>query len=225
MDAAEGTASRPRRVVMARGSVLVVEDDRLFACRVSAPYFSRRWSVVFATDLLAAHQALAAIEDLRLALVDLDLPGGLDAMPLVPGSHGFEIVARIRSERPEAWVVILTGHVDEHRVNTAQRLGADYICKRQCQENLRALAKRLEDREVRARSALDGSADLIASKYKLSKRQAQIFRLALRGNDTSGIARELGIAASSVKTHVRALLRKSGKPSLRALTHHVYRML
>jgi DNA-binding NarL/FixJ family response regulator len=210
---------------MARGSVLIVEDDHEFASTVSAPYFSRRWSVVFARDLPEAHAALGQVEDLRLALVDLDVPAGPDAMPLIQGSHGFEIVSRIRSERPEAWVVILTDCLDDELVNTGQRLGADYVSKWRCQENLRTVAKRLKAREETRRSPLLSAAELIRRKHALSKRQAQILELAVLGRDRAEIAHELRISVSSVKTHVRALLHKCRKRSLRALTRDVYRAL
>lgn len=61
------------------------------------------------------------------------LPGGLDCVLLdlgLPDAIGLEPVARLRSAAPDAAVVVLTGHDDEHRGIEALSTGAqDYLSK------------------------------------------------------------------------------------------------
>ncbi|WP_041733778.1 PP2C family protein-serine/threonine phosphatase [Conexibacter woesei] len=61
------------------------------------------------------------------------LPGGLDCVLLdlgLPDAIGLEPVARLRAAAPDAAVVVLTGHDDEHRGIEAVSTGAqDYLAK------------------------------------------------------------------------------------------------
>lgn len=61
------------------------------------------------------------------------LPGGLDCVLLdlgLPDAIGLEPVARLRAAAPDAAVVVLTGHDDEHRGIEAVSTGAqDYLSK------------------------------------------------------------------------------------------------
>ena len=58
--------------------------------------------------------------------------------------------------------------------------------------------------------------------YKLTAREAQIASCVLRGLSTREIAQELGVAASTVQEHLKAVFDKVGVRSRRELTAAVF---
>lgn len=79
----------------------------------------------------APHMHVVHVGTLREA--EALLPGGLDCVLLdlgLPDAIGLEPVARLRAVAPDASIVVLTGHDDEHRGIEALSTGAqDYLAK------------------------------------------------------------------------------------------------
>jgi DNA-binding NarL/FixJ family response regulator len=205
-----------------QGTVLIVDDDEAFARIVVAPAFSRRWNVEFAFNVPQAHESLEHLTDLKMAVVDLDLPGGQPFGPSLPGGFGFDVASRIRSMSPQCWVVILTGHLLPHLVNQAHRMGAEFLHKENCLENLSLLADRLQSRGHPSDERAAEFLDYLQWRFSLSPRQVEIASLALRGLENAEIAQQLGITCNTLKRHVRLLLSKCGAPTLRALARTYY---
>ncbi len=169
--------------------------------------------------MYTAHQAmdqLAAIDDLVLAIVDLNLPDAI-CEPGYAELPWFGLPARIRRERPDVPIIIFSAHASGALINAAQRLGAEFIFKEDFAENWLRVAERLELRELsqdwRASAYLQG----LRESHALSRRQLQIAALALRGLGPGDIGLSLGISRNSVKRHSENLRRKTGHRSLRAL--------
>lgn len=205
-----------------QGTVLIVDDDEAFARIVVAPPFSRRWHLEFAFNVPQAHESLEHLTDLKMAIVDLDLPGGQPFGPSLPGGFGFDVASRIRAVAPQCWVVILTGHLLPHLVNQAHRLGAEFLHKENCLENLSMLAERLHSRGHPSDERAAEFLDYLQWRFSLSPRQVEIASLAIRGLENAEIAQQLGITCNTLKRHVRLLLSKCGAPTLRALARTYY---
>ena len=208
-----------------RQSVLIVDDDESYAHDFLAPHFAAHWSVQFAYSVPQALALLPSLPQLCLALVDLDLPGGAFDPPH-PGGAGFTVVQAVRIALPTARVVVLTGHLEARLVNTAQRLGADYLVKQDCGENLMLLVGQL---------LLDGRlgtqvplADVVAEysrKQQLSPRQAEILSLAVADLSRIEIAERLSITAWTLKSHIRAIIKKCGASRLNEITQALRRQV
>ena len=70
----------------------------------------------------------------------------------------------------------------------------------------------------------DGDLIALETRYShLTQRQADVYRAAARGLPNKLIARELGIAESTVKTHLAALFAELGLPNRAALAYHASR--
>jgi len=205
-----------------QGTILIVDDDEAFARIVVAPPFSRRWKLQFAFNVPQAHESLDHVTDLKLAIVDLDLPGGRPVEPGQPGGFGFDVASRVRAMAPLSWVVILTGHLFPHLVNQAHRLGAEFLHKENCLENLSLLADRLLTRRHPSDERAAEYLDYLQWRFSLSPRQVEIASLAIRGLENAEIAQQLGITCNTLKRHVRLLLSKCGAPTLRALARSYY---
>jgi DNA-binding NarL/FixJ family response regulator len=131
---------------------------------------------------------------------------------------GVAATREIRAAQPETEVVALTSVLEDAAVVGAVRAGAiGYLLKdTQTQDLLKAVkaaaagqvqlspqaAARLM-REVRAPESPEG----------LTERETEVLRLVARGRANKEIARDLGIAEKTVKTHVSSILGKLGVQS------------
>ena len=199
------------------GTILIVEDDTEFAGDIAAKFFEPHWQVEFAYNVPQALAALDRIQLLRAALVDLDLPGGSPFDPNQPGGYGFEVVTRARQVFPATPVIVLTAHLDPRLVNNAQLLGASYLVKANCANNLSALVDRLLVAEFTADETMQRFVENFAAQHSLSVRQAQVVTLTLQGMTHAEIAETLNVTPNTVKRHVDQVLLKSRKRNLAAI--------
>jgi len=116
---------------MSRARVLIVDDERFFREAITDILAGEALDVITAET---GEEAIAAAEDERVGVVILDLQ--------LPDIHGLDVFRRIREDRPELRVIILSAHTDQENVLEALRLGAfDYLAKPIHEEEL-ALAVR-----------------------------------------------------------------------------------
>ena len=103
-----------RRVDFAIPSkVLLVDDEREFVQTLSERLMMRDMGSAVAYD---GESALNLIEDDEPEVMILDLK--------MPGIDGFEVLRRVKNERPNIEVIILTGHGSEKDRKTCMDLGA-----------------------------------------------------------------------------------------------------
>jgi NarL family two-component system response regulator LiaR len=158
----------------------------------------------------AADGEAAVAEAQRLApdVVLMDL--------VMPRLDGIAAMRELRERVPAARVVVLTSFLDEDRLLPALRAGAaGYLLKNVAPDEL-ARAVRLADAgealidpAVAAR-LVDALAADRADEPDLTPRERDVLALLARGYANKRIARELGIAEKTVKTHVSHVLGKLG---------------
>jgi two-component system nitrate/nitrite response regulator NarL len=194
--------------------ILVVDDHTLFRRGLTA-LLSRdpRFDVI--GDAADAGEAQRRAAELKpdLILLDNHLPGvnGVDALPA------------LREAAPEARVLMLTVSEDEQDLATALRNGAcGYLLKTMEGEALaRAILRAMRGESVvademtgklvaafRDAAAPSQVAPPASPLAQLSPREQEILRGIARGASNKAIARELGIAETTVKIHVQHVLRK-----------------
>src|SRR5258705_3718647 len=147
-----------------------------------------------------------AIEAFRLHRPDVTL---MDLQ--MPGLNGTEAIERIRSEFPNARVIVLTTYTGDVQIMRALKAGARaYILKghvhRELLDTIRAVhagQKRIPP-EVAAELADHAAEDA------LSSREIDVLRLIASGNASKGIAGQLSITEETVKSHVTNILAKLG---------------
>jgi DNA-binding NarL/FixJ family response regulator len=147
-----------------------------------------------------------AIEQFRLYRPDVTL---MDLQ--MPALNGIEAIIGIRSEYPEARIIVLTTYTGDVQVLRALKAGARaYILKehvhRELLDTIRAVhagQKRIPP-EVAAELAEHAAAD------ELSSREIDVLRLIATGNANKQIAAQLSISEETVKSHVANLLAKLG---------------
>jgi DNA-binding NarL/FixJ family response regulator len=147
-----------------------------------------------------------AIEKFRVHLPDVTL---MDLQ--MPALNGIEAIIAIRSEFPNARIIVLTTYVGDVQVLRALKAGAQgYILKgdvpKQLLDTIRAVhagLKRIPP-EVAAQLAEH------AAEEELSPREMDVLRLIAGGNANKEIAARLSIGEDTVKRHVTNILGKLG---------------
>ena len=158
----------------------------------------------------------------------------------LPGVHGVNAIPALKEAAPKARVLMLTVSEDAQDLAAALQMGADgYLLKTVESDQLcDAIVKVLDGESIispemmtklvsafRARPAAPsrgeasapapslGDAGAAEALSTLSPREREILLLIARGDANKVIARELGIAETTVKIHVQHILRKLGLSS------------
>ncbi|MEX2274402.1 MAG: response regulator transcription factor [Actinomycetota bacterium] len=158
--------------------------------------------------------ALAAIERERPAVALLDLR--------LQGESGLDICRAIGEKHPQVHVVFLTVYEDEQYVFEALRAGArGYMLKKASPEDLVSILQSVQAGEVVIDPSLGGQIALRAASMRtgdswpgvhvgLTRREGEVLEQVVKGLNNREIAQALYISEDTVKTHVRAVLRKLG---------------
>jgi len=157
-----------------------------------------------ATCVEAAERAA----ELRPDVVLLDL--------VMPGGDGIEAARKIRDASPRSKVIVLTSYPDDATVLPALEAGAaGYLLKdvepRELADGVRRVhrGESLLHPAVAPRVIREAVGPGTASaREALTPRELDVLRLLARGLPNKLIARELGIAERTVKTHVSSILAK-----------------
>lgn len=100
-------------------SLLLVDDDEAFLRRLAKAMEKRGFAVEMA-DSVAAGIAIATARPPAYAVVDLRLEDG----------NGLDVVEKLRAQRPDARIVVLTGYGAIATAVAAVKIGAvDYLAK------------------------------------------------------------------------------------------------
>ncbi|MFH1814969.1 MAG: response regulator [Pseudomonadota bacterium] len=205
--------------------ILLVDDHTLFRRGLTA-LLSRDPGLQVVGDAADAGEAQRRAASLQpdIILLDNHLPGvsGIDALPA------------LREAAPHARILMLTISEDENDLAAALRAGAcGYLLKTMEGEALASAIHRAMRGESVVANEMTGklvavyrqaaatpapaseapAAGYAAGNGALSPRETDILRGIARGDSNKQIARDLGIADTTVKIHVQHILRKLGVSS------------
>jgi len=197
--------------------ILVVDDHTLFRRGLTA-LLARDPQFEVVGDAADAGEAQRRAGELQPDLILLDNH--------LPGVNGVDAVPALREAAPAARVLILTVSEDEQDLATALRNGASgYLLKTMEGDALtRAILRAVRGeavvademtgklvaayRDAAATPSRAESLPPVSPLAQLSPREKEILRGIARGDSNKVIARELGIAETTVKIHVQHVLRK-----------------
>lgn len=191
-------------------SVLIVEDvaetRRWLADIARAAFASCR---VAMAEGVRSGVARAERQSIDVALIDLALGDG----------SGVEVVRRLKALRPETLCVVATTMGDDASIVAALSAGADgYLLKEEPAERMTRHLSRLSEgvpalspsvaRRIMEHFRFTGPA--AAADAALSAREGEVLALIGRGMRNAEAAAALGVAESTVASHVKAIYRKLG---------------
>jgi two-component system, NarL family, response regulator len=148
-----------------------------------------------------AHEGIELFARLHPDILLLDLK--------LPDFDGISVIERIRSESPEARIIVLTTYAGDVQASRALKAGAKgYLLKASLRQKLRDsiravyLGKNSIQPEVAAELA-DHTAD-----DSLTPRELEVLRLIANGYSNKLVADQLQIREDTVKGHVTSILAK-----------------
>jgi NarL family two-component system response regulator LiaR len=189
---------------------VLIADDHAVLREGLRSFLELQDGIEIVGDAADGEEAVALAERLRPAVVLMDL--------VMPKLDGVEAMRALRERVPDARVIILTSYIDDDRLLPAIRAGAaGYLLKNaEPQELARAIrtadaGEALIDPSVAARLVERLAKDERRDEYEsLTTREREVLELIGQGFSNKRIARELGVAEKTVKTHVTHVLGKLG---------------
>ena len=145
-----------------------------------------------------------AIEQFKLHQPDVTL---MDLQ--MPDMSGFEAMIAIRSEFPNAHIIVLTTYVGDIQVMRALKAGARaYILKGKVHKELLEAIRAVHAGQKRISHEVAAGLAEHTGEDELSTRELDVLRLVAGGNANKEIAAQLFIGEDTVKRHVTNILAK-----------------
>jgi NarL family two-component system response regulator LiaR len=158
-----------------------------------------------------AEDGAKAVEEARRLAPDVVL------MDLVmPGLDGVEAMRRIRADRPQTRVIVLTSFADDDKLMPAVRAGAaGYLMKSAPPAEVVRAIRAAHDGEAvidskAAGRLLDVLAEAGPNTHGLTPREREVLSLLCHGLSNKRIAGELGLSEKTIKAHVGHIFGKLG---------------
>ena len=147
-----------------------------------------------------------AIDKFRLHRPDVTL---MDLQ--MPAVNGIEAIIGIRSEFPNARIIVLTTYTGDVQMLRALKAGArGYVLKGHVRRELLDTIRAVHAGQKRIPPEVAAELAEHATDEALSSREIAVLRLIAAGNANKEIAAQLSIAEDTVKSHVTNILGKLG---------------
>lgn len=201
----------PRDAVTVTGSsLLIVENDLIAArtvARVLRPRFER---IELAYGYRDALDRSRVLPDWTAVLADQHLGDGL----------GVDVILALRRAQPHLPAALLTGELSPELANLCASERITYVLKPANAAVLDRLFRPIEP----SPPVLSPDVEALAREIGASPREAQVLQLtAIQRLSYRGTAAALSISEHTVKSHVRALLGRSGAASIAELRQMLHR--
>ena len=208
------TETAPER----RHTVLIADDHTIVREGLARLLADHNFNVV--ASVADGDALLAAARQLRPEIIVTDI-----SMPA--GPNGLDVLARLRTEKIDSKVIVLTMHLDADLATRATRAGASgYILKESAGEELvAAIHQVLRGRiclspaitkEVMERLASPDSRE----ERQPTDRQREVLRLIVAGHRMKEVAARLGLSTRTVEFHKYEMMRALGVQSTAELVRY-----
>lgn len=176
----------------------MVEDDA--AIRRSLTRWIKQTSPLSVVEAETVRDGMDALKSTPVgAIVDVRLPDG----------DGLDLVATIKQRLPTTSILVTTASDDASYANRAHLLGVALARKPEIQANITVFLNNLAHNQ-NVVSRVDQALANLAAIAGLSRQQRRIVELMARGTKRSELARALGVEETTIRTHVRTIIRRVG---------------
>ena len=195
--------------------VLIVDDHRMFREGIRSRLARHsRFKVV--GEAAGAEEALKLLEQVAPSIVILDIR--------MQGPSGIDLARRLRRDRPEIKILVLSGYDFDQYVRAFARIGIHgYLLKDSPQEGLIealdeiarggvVLPPRIASKVMRS-YATDSVSESRNARWDLTVREIEVLECLHEGLRNADIASRLDISPRTVETHVSSIISKLGARS------------
>jgi len=187
---------------------IVLVDDHAIIRQGLRSLLERENDLQVVGEASSAGEALAIVERTRPSMVLLD-------MKLSPASDndGLGVCARLTQQYPEVSVLVLSTFVDDELVVSAIQHGArGFVVKdvdtAELVRSIRLVARNGSAFDARSAAAMARSIHAPQARSPLTDRELNVLRLVANGLSNRGIGAQLHLSETTVKFHVRNIMRK-----------------
>ncbi len=189
--------------------ILIADDHPLFREALSGaltPYFENA-QIVEAESLETAQDRLSEFEDIKLVLLDLNMPGG----------EYFNGLITLREQYPNIPVGVISGSDSVEVVAQVMSLGAQGFIPKvsatreiaQAIVDMIAGKKWLPDGIEEQLEKVDDELKVLLQRFReLTPKQIQVLSYLRAGLMNKQIAHEMNVTEATIKAHISAILRK-----------------
>jgi DNA-binding NarL/FixJ family response regulator len=129
----------------------------------------------------------------------------------MPDISGIEAIIAIRSEFPDARIVVLTTYAGDVQVVRALKAGArGYLLKGNVHTDLLATIRAVHAGQKRIPPEVAAELAMHTTEDQLTARELEVLKLIAQGNANKEIAAQLSVREDTVKSHVGNILDKLG---------------
>ncbi|GGY92651.1 response regulator [Pseudoduganella plicata] len=181
-------------------SVLIVDDHPLFRQGV-AGLVEDAADMFVAGQAATGREAIAACRDLQPDVVVMDLQ--------MPAMGGVEATAVLRSEAPNARVIVLTTFEGDVHASKALNAGAAaFMLKSTAGDELVDAIRAVHAGKRRITPSVAVAIASNLTSNALSEREVQVLELVSRGKSNRLIGAQLAISEDTVKAHLKSVFAK-----------------
>lgn len=187
---------------------IVLVDDHAIVRHGLKSILERESDLEVVGEASTAAEAAAVVERTRPQIVLLDLK-----LSTAADTEGLELCAGLTRRHPDLAVLVLTTFLDDSLVVEAIQHGArGYVVKdvdtTELLRSIRAVARNESAFDSHAAAAMVRSMRVQPERPKFTERELKVLRLLAHGLSNREIGAELYISETTVKFHVRNIMRK-----------------
>jgi DNA-binding NarL/FixJ family response regulator len=180
--------------------ILAVDDHALLRKGIAA-LIGAESDMKLVAEASNGREAIAEFKKHRPDVTLMDLQ--------MPEMSGIECIIAIRSDFPNARIIVLTTYPGDVQVVRALKAGArGYLLKGQVNRDLPDAIRAVHSGHKRIPPEIALELAERTAEEDLSAREMEVLRLIAAGNANKEIAHKLGIAEETVKSHVTNMLAK-----------------
>jgi DNA-binding NarL/FixJ family response regulator len=182
--------------------ILAVDDHPLLRAGVAA-LIETQPDMTIVGEASSGREAIASFRDTQPDVTLMDLQ--------MPDMDGIDAILAIRSEFPQARVIVLTTYEGDALAYRALKAGARaYILKSLVRKDLLNAIRSVHAGQKRIQSEIAAKLADHAADDPLTEREIQVLTMMGDGNSNKMIADKLSITEHTVKGHVKSILSKLG---------------
>ncbi|MER8010914.1 response regulator transcription factor [Streptomyces sp. NPDC094149] len=203
---------------------IVLVDDHAIVRHGVRSILERESDLEVVGEASTAAEAAAVVERTKpsIVLLDLKLSTGTD-------TEGLDLCARLTERHPGLAVLVLTTFLDDSLVVEAIQHGArGYVVKdvdtTELLRSIRAVARNESAFDSHAAAAMVRAMRVQPEQPRFTEREVMVLKLLARGLSNRDIGAELYISATTVKFHVRNVMRKMDANSRAEVVYEASKM-
>jgi DNA-binding NarL/FixJ family response regulator len=203
---------------------IVLVDDHAIVRHGVRSILERERDLEVVGEASTAAEAAAVVERTKpsIVLLDLKLSTGAD-------TEGLDLCARLTERHPGLAVLVLTTFLDDSLVVEAIQHGArGYVVKdvdtTELLRSIRAVARNESAFDSHAAAAMVRAMRVQPEQPRFTEREVMVLKLLARGLSNRDIGAELYISETTVKFHVRNVMRKMDASSRAEVVYEASKM-